>query len=205
MNKITEFIKAHWKVILIVLLSIMFVSKCTSSNNYERKYKKQVTYTEHALDSLSNVYANSAKYIDSLKHVIELNDIDYLKQAKLYNIFEYAKDLPSDEIEKINKYVNQNIPLDINSYRLIICDDKRIGCLLLKEKDDGVLLDEIYLEDNFRNKGIGTSIINNVLENNNIVYLWVYKDNIKAVNLYKRLLFNVIDETNTRYYMKYSK
>lgn len=133
------------------------------------------------------------------------DDIDYLKRAKLYNIFEYAKDLPSDEVEKINKYVNQNIPLDINSYRLINCDNKRIGCLLLKEKDDGVLLDEIYLEDDFRNKGIGTSIINNVLENNNIVYLWVYKDNIKAVNLYKRLLFNVIDETNTRYYMKYSK
>lgn len=133
------------------------------------------------------------------------DDIDYLKRAKLYNIFEYAKDLPSDEMEKINKYVNQNIPLDINSYRLIICDNKRIGCLLLKEKNDGVLLDEIYLEDDFRNKGIGTSIINNVLENNNIVYLWVYKDNIKAVNLYKRLLFNVIDETNTRYYMKYSK
>ena len=75
----------------------------------------------------------------------------------------------------------------------------------MKEKDDGVLLDEIYLEDDFRNKGIGTSIIRNVLENSNNVYLWVYKDNIKAVKLYKRLLFNVIDETNTRYYMKYSK
>ena len=45
------------------------------------------------------------------------DDINYLKRAKLYNIFEYAKDLPSDEVEKINKYVNQNIPLDINSYK----------------------------------------------------------------------------------------
>ena len=133
------------------------------------------------------------------------DDIDYLKRAKLYTILAHSNNLSDDEVKRINRYVDQNVPLDINNYKLIISDNKRIGCLLLKEKEDGVLLDEIYLEDDFRNKGIGTSIISNVLENSNIVYLWVYKDNIKAVKLYKRLLFNVIDETNTRYYMKYSK
>lgn len=132
-------------------------------------------------------------------------DIEYLKHAKLHTILDYSNNLSADEVKRINRYVDQNVPLDINNYKLIIIDNKRIGCLLLKEKEDGVLLDEIYLEDDFRNKGIGTSIISNVLENSNIVYLWVYKDNIKAVKLYKRLLFNVIDETNTRYYMKYSK
>lgn len=132
-------------------------------------------------------------------------DIEYLKQLKLYNILEYANDLPNDEIEKINRYVDDIIPLEINHYKLIIYNNQKIGCLLLEEKDDGILLDEIYIENDYRNKRIGTNIINNILKNNDIVYLWVYKDNIKAINLYKKLSFIVIDETDTRYYMKYSK
>ena len=36
MNKVIEWIKGKWKVILIVLLSLMFISKCTSTNNYKR-------------------------------------------------------------------------------------------------------------------------------------------------------------------------
>lgn len=31
-------------------------------------------------------------------------DIKYIKDAKLYDIFKYAQDLPEEEIEKINKF-----------------------------------------------------------------------------------------------------
>ena len=84
-------------------------------------------------------------------------------------------------------------------------DNKIIGCLLLTNKDDGKLLDEIYLEKVYRNKGIGTEIIRDILSNNDIVYLWVYKKNDKAISLYRKLGFNVIEETESRYYMKYNK
>ena len=84
-------------------------------------------------------------------------------------------------------------------------DNDIIGCLLLTNKDDGKLLDEIYLEEDYRNKGIGTSIIKDILYNNDIVYLWVYKDNINTISLYKKLGFDVINETESRYYMKYNK
>ena len=40
--------------------------------------------------------------------------------------------------------------------------------------------------------------------NNKNIYLWVYKENIKAVSLYKRLGFKIIDETESRYYMEYN-
>ena len=40
---------------------------------------------------------------------------------------------------------------------------------------------------------------------NDIIYLWVYKENVQAISLYKKLGFNVIEETESRYYMKYSK
>ena len=131
------------------------------------------------------------------------NDIDYIKKSKLYNIFTYADDLPKDEIMRINNYVDEHIPVEITDYKIIMCS--RVGCLLVKKKDDGVILDEIYLEEEYRNKGIGTDIIKNILKNNSIVYLWVYKKNIKAISLYKKMKFKIINETENRYYMKYSK
>lgn len=130
-------------------------------------------------------------------------DIDRLIEYKKATIFDHAKDLSNEEIDKINNYVTSEVPKSIYDYCNIIVNNKIVGCLLLTEVDDGKLLDEIYLEEEYRNKGIGTNIIKNVISNNNIVYLWVYKNNIKAVELYKRLGFTIIDETETRYYMKH--
>lgn len=77
-----EQIKLHWKTIVIVLLAVMFLSKCTSSGNYKRKYNKQVKQTEYVVDSMNTVYANSSKYIDSLKNIIVLqnNEIKSLNE-----------------------------------------------------------------------------------------------------------------------------
>lgn len=133
------------------------------------------------------------------------NDIDYIKKSKLYNIFTYADDLPKNEIMRINNYVDEHIPVEITDYKIIMCNKNKVGCLLVAKKDDGVILDEIYLEEEYRNKGIGTDIIENILKINPIVYLWVYKKNIKAISLYKKMKFKIINEIENRYYMKYSK
>ena len=133
------------------------------------------------------------------------DDIEKLIDYKKKTIFEYAKDLSENEINKINNYVKNNVPKLLNNYSNIVVDDKVVGCLLLTDKDDGTLLDEIYLEEKYRNKGIGTNIIKEVINNNDIIYLWVYKENVQAISLYKKLGFVVIEETESRYYMKYSK
>ena len=132
-------------------------------------------------------------------------DINRLIEYKKRTIYEYAKDLSNEEIDKINKYVTSEVPKLINDYCNIIIDNKIVGCLLLTNKDDGKLLDEIYLEEDYRDKGIGTKIIKNILNNNDIVYLCVYKENKKAISLYKKLEFYAIKETESRYYMKYNK
>ena len=95
MNKVIEWIKGRWKVILIVLLSLMFISKCTSTNNYKRKFHKAETRIEYVTDSLARVYSNSAKHIDSLELVIK---------EKNSEISSLTKDL--------NKYVEQNAQLN---------------------------------------------------------------------------------------------
>lgn len=132
-------------------------------------------------------------------------DTDYIKKSKLYNIFTYADDLPKDEVMRINNYVDEHIPVEITDYKIIMCNKNKVGCLLVAKKEDGAILDEIYLEEEYRNKEIGKDIIKNILKNNSIVYLWVYKKNIKAISLYKKMKFKIINKTENRYYMKYSK
>lgn len=134
-----------------------------------------------------------------------INDVGLVTKYKLNSIFDYAQDLSKEEITRINNYVNSNIPKQINDYKIIRVDNKIIGCLLVLKYLDGVILDEIFIEKEYRGKKIGSKIINDVLRNNDIVYLWVYKSNINAIKLYKNLGFYIIEDNESRYFMKYSK
>ena len=132
-------------------------------------------------------------------------DIPRLIEYKKNIIYMYSKDLSEDERNKIDEYVITNLNETIKDYFNIIVDDKIIGSACIKKSENAKLLDEIYLEKEFRNKGIGTDIIRKIIENNKNVYLWVYKKNKKALLLYKRLGFTIEEETESRYYMNYDK
>ena len=133
-------------------------------------------------------------------------DIPRLIQYKKDIIYMYSKDLAEDERNKIDEYVITSVNEMFKDYYNIIIDDKIIGSVCIKDLENAKLLDEIYLEKEFRNNGIGTDIIMKLLKeiNNKNIYLWVYKENSKAVLLYKRLGFKIIDETESRYYMEYN-
>ena len=132
-------------------------------------------------------------------------DIPRLIRYKKDIIYMYSKDLAEDERNKIDEYVITSVNEMFKDYYNIIIDDKIIGSILLKDMPQGKLLYEIYLEKDFRNTGIGTDIIRKMLKKNRNIYLWVYKENKKAISLYKRLGFIIVDETDSRYYMKYDK
>lgn len=132
-------------------------------------------------------------------------DIPRLIKYKKDIIYMYSKDLVEDERNKIDEYVITSANEMFEDYYNIIIDDKIIGSILLKDMPQGKLIDEIYIEKEFRNNGIGTDIIRKMLENNRNIYLWVYKENEKAISLYNRLGFIIVDETDSRYYMKYDR
>lgn len=133
-----------------------------------------------------------------------IKDIERIKKYKLNTIFEYAKDLDKKEVEKINNYVNKTTPKQIFEYKNIVLNNIIVGSFLITKNENGLLLDEIFIEEQYRNKGIGTLIIKDIVsKSNNNVYLWVYKDNIKAVNLYNKIGFNIKEKTDSRYYMEY--
>ncbi len=129
-------------------------------------------------------------------------DIDLLMEYKYKSILPYAPDTSKEYIKRIENYVKKNTPKQIDDYRLITVDGKLAGCLLVTPEDDGVLLDEIYIEEEFRGKGLGTDIIKKIISQNKVVYLWVYKENKIALSLYKKLGFFMVEETESRIKMK---
>lgn len=131
------------------------------------------------------------------------NDVDKLEKYELNNILDYADILSNKELDEINNYVSEKVLKKFNEYKLITIGNDIIGYFLVASYKDGYLLDGLYLEELYRNKGIGTDILQKIVLNN-IVYLWVYKNNIKAFNLCKQLGFIEIESTKSRYLLKYN-
>ena len=141
---------------------------------------------------------------DSITGVGTLTYID--PNTKIFGALGHEiADSTTKEILNINNYVEKSILVEMSNYKIIVHDNQKIGCLLVTKKENSMMLDEIYLEEEYRNKKIGTNIITNILKSNSLIYLWVYKENTKAISLYKKMKFKVINETETRYYMEYSK
>lgn len=130
------------------------------------------------------------------------NDIQNIIDYKCDNIFMYDYDLNDEEKGRIRKYVENDILVELDNFKMIKVEDILVGTVGVIDYEDGKMIDEIFILEEYRNRGIGTDIINNILNKNNKVYLWVYIDNVRAVKLYKRLGFKVIEETDKRYFMK---
>ncbi len=125
------------------------------------------------------------------------NDIELLKEYKRHSIFDYTDDLSDGEIKRINDYIENN--LNINKYKIVIVNDNIIGAYLVTDEH---LLNEIYIEEYWRNQGIGSSIIKDLIKEYKTLNLWVYKNN-KAIKLYESLGFKIEKITDSRYYMVY--
>lgn len=104
----------------------------------------------------------------------------------------------------INMINGQNILL------LYKKENKPIGYIFAKKIDDKYLIDGLYVDINFRNKGIATKLIKEIIREIYLlgdyeIFINVLKKNKVAVNLYNKLGFNTKEETDSRYYMKYKK
>ena len=124
---------------------------------------------------------------------------DILNSIKLVTMIdnEMDKALSYKEKEKVKKNVAKNIEINCENYRLIQVENKIAGAYLTLPYEDGVIIDEIYLFPEFRNQGIGSSIISRIIRSEENVYLWVYKNNTNALRLFKRLGFVLMSNGRT--------
>lgn len=135
----------------------------------------------------------------------ENNDVDLLLDMKLDIIFnsEEIVDLDRNEMEKLVNYSEEEIRDNLQNYKLVFEDNVLVAMYAVIDYDNGKLIDTIYVKQDFRNNGIGTKILNKIIKTNyQSLYLWVYKSNKSAINLYRKIGFSKIEETETRFLMK---
>ena len=135
--------------------------------------------------------------------IANIKDISLLETWKLQTVLDYAGKLSIEEQEKIRNYVHNEVLEYLHFFELIEVSSSIVGCVLVRAYQDGYFLDDIYLEKENRNLGIGSSILKDKTMQFSPLYLWVYKDNQKAISLYKRIGFFVKEETATRYFMEF--
>ena len=94
------------------------------------------------------------------------------------------------------KYKEKYNPI-INDYTFILSykmDNKYVGFLIYQVLYEAAEIIDIFVLDEYRNKGIGKALINKMLENKQIekVTLEVKKDNKNAIMLYNSLGFKPV-------------
>jgi len=102
---------------------------------------------------------------------------------------------------------NENFISD--GYQIIQFKGIDIGVQKIQEDNESVEIDIIEILPEYQNKGIGTQLLNNIInistENNKFVSLQVLKANTRALKLYKHLGFHVINKNDTHLRMKLLK
>lgn len=95
---------------------------------------------------------------------------------------------------------------NIGDFKKIMLADKIIGALIVREYPDHMELTEIQIHPDFRGKGLGSLIISNLINQAKTikkpVRLYVFLQS-RAIELYQRLGFKIINKTEFQYYMEY--
>lgn len=94
---------------------------------------------------------------------------------------------------------------DVDSTTVIIHKSSKVGYFSLKKNKKGLYLDNLQLSKSFQGKGLGTRILQTILDNNKLwhIDLTTFSDN-PAINLYKKFGFVIVDiEESTVHMTKY--
>lgn len=109
-------------------------------------------------------------------------DKPLLIEMKLLTIVPYIKN--DNQKLKVIAYVNHFVSENYQDFILIYSLFKPVGIYLIKDKE----LDTLFIEEKYRNKGIGSKVLNDVKEK--IDRVKVRKENNNALNFYQKNGFN---------------
>lgn len=131
------------------------------------------------------------------------SDIESIYEFNKYLIDRY-ENVQNIEYDKILSWVQRKIETYIEEYQRILFDGELAGYYRFHQDGDKMELDDLYIFPQYRNQQIGTSIIEKcLLETDLPVYLFVFIKNTKAVELYKRIGFEIVETIqDSRYIMQ---
>jgi ribosomal protein S18 acetylase RimI-like enzyme len=117
------------------------------------------------------------------------------------------REIPESEVDKLKAELHQDAIDSVHKTRMIQYDGQTIGMLTAyKVLDDQYwYIAEIYLVESFRGKGIAKYILQQEIDQHDKLILNVYKSNTHAIELYKSLGFEIVQNDENRYIMELDK
>ncbi|MBO4422815.1 MAG: GNAT family N-acetyltransferase [Clostridia bacterium] len=129
-------------------------------------------------------------------------DADEIFRLCTENMEEY-EDIASLDYEKVKAWIKRKIDKYISEYTRIYEDGVLCGYYRFHEDGDMYELDDLYLLEGYRGRGIGTRVMSDMLGKTEAAsYLYVFKRNAAALALYEKFGFKVKEDLGTRYIME---
>lgn len=128
-------------------------------------------------------------------------DIDTLFRLNKALIDEY-EDLSSIDYPKVLDWVQANIRRHLAFFNRVLLDDALAGYYCLRPRGGRVELDSLFVLPPFRGQGIGTEILERCLSlSPGTIFLYVFRGNTRALTLYQRLGFRIVEEVGSSRYI----
>jgi ribosomal protein S18 acetylase RimI-like enzyme len=132
-----------------------------------------------------------------------IEDLGFAGQVYLETMRYITDRLPQfDEGQHMAKFAERFLPDEV---RIVVEGGKDIGWLQVSETNGEIFLKQIFLQPPFQGRGIGSQLIADLIERSHQtrkpVRLGVAKSN-PAVQLYRRLGFQLTSEDEFKYYME---
>lgn len=133
------------------------------------------------------------------------SDVDRIFELNKKLINDYETNMNLD-FDKIFDWVGRKIKNNIESYKCIYFNGTKAGYFFLHNEGEKLELDDLFIFEEFQGKGIGTRVLEYIdsiaREQNKDVLLYVFIKNHRAVNLYLRNGFEIVENAhNSRYVM----
>ena len=120
--------------------------------------------------------------------------------SKIYelskNLIDQYEDIESIDYEFVLNWIYKKIEENIHEYTSIYLDDTLVGYYHFYEVKNKMELDDFYILNEYQNKGIGSKVLNDLIQTDKKIFLYVFKKNIKAIQLYERFDFKIIEHVH---------
>lgn len=126
--------------------------------------------------------------------------------AQCKNLIDAYESVSEVDYRSILLWVAKKLKENIGRYTRIRLNGETVGFYYLREIDGKLELDDFYVMEPYRGKGIGSAVLENCLSVASMpVFLYVFVKNTGAIRLYQRFGFRKVkDVGKTRWIMEWN-
>ena len=131
-------------------------------------------------------------------------DVDTVFNLTREHIYQYEtrKEL---NLKKVIERVKVEIYSRPNTIYRIYDNENHIGYISVIPSEDETEISDFFIKNEYQNQGYGTSVLSDLVNRYNHLTLYVFKNNDRAVKLYLKFNFRIIENNTSTYRMEMKK